>query len=89
VPSSYSGMARIRLSLLAGAIIPFLYFGAQGLAAPFFPGFSFWAHTASVLGSDLSTRPAILNAGAALCGAAGLAASYVLCIWLLRRTRVE
>ena len=67
---------RIRLSLLAGAIIPFLYFGAQGLAAPFFPGFSFWAHTASVLGSDLSTRPAILNAGAALSGAAGLTASY-------------
>jgi hypothetical protein len=80
-PPSYTGSpralaTRIRLSLLAGAIVPFLYFGAQGLAAPFFPAFSFWAHTASVLGSDLSTRPAILNAGAALSGTAGLAASY-------------
>lgn len=66
----------IRLSLFAGAALPLLYFGAQALAAPFFPDFSFWAHTASLLGSDLSTRPAILNGGAALTGAAAVAASY-------------
>src|SRR5688572_25365404 len=65
-----------RLSLFAGAAVPFLYFGAQALAAPFFPDFSFWTHTASVLGSNLSTRPGILNAGAALTGVAALAASY-------------
>jgi hypothetical membrane protein len=68
--------ASVRLSLLAGASVPVLYFGAQALAAPFFPNFSFLAHTASLLGSDQSSRPAILNVGAALTGAAALAASY-------------
>lgn len=56
--------------------MPILYFGSQALAAPFFPDFSFWAHTASLLGSDLSTRPAVLNIGAALTGTAMVAASY-------------
>lgn len=32
--------ASVRLSLLAGASVPVLYFGAQALAAPFFPDFS-------------------------------------------------
>lgn len=68
--------ARTRVSLWAGSAVPFLYFGAQALAAPFFPDFSVLAHTASQLGSDLSSRPAVLNAGAALTGAAALAASF-------------
>lgn len=67
---------RVRLSLLAGVAVPFLYFGAQLLAAPFYPDFSVWTHTASQLGSDLSSRPGILNGGAALTGVAALAASY-------------
>jgi Protein of unknown function (DUF998) len=66
----------VRLSLLAGAAVPILYFGAQALAAPFFPDFSILAHTASLLGSNLSSHPAILNGGAALTGAAALAAAY-------------
>lgn len=66
----------VRLCLLAGAAVPFLYFGAQASAAPFFPGFSFWVHSASLLGSDLSTRPEILNIGAASTGVAALIASY-------------
>jgi hypothetical protein len=57
-------------------VVPLLYFGAQVAAAPFFPDFSVWTHTASLLGSDLSTRPGILNGGAALTGAAALLASY-------------
>jgi hypothetical protein len=68
--------ASIRLSLLAGAAVPVLYFGAQALAAPFFPNFSIFVHTASMLGSDLSTRPGILNGGAALTGVAAVMASY-------------
>lgn len=56
--------------------MPVLYFGAQALAAPFLPNFSFYAHTASLLGSDLSSQPAILNSGAALTGVAALAASW-------------
>jgi hypothetical protein len=80
----------VRCSLVAGAVVPLLYFGAQALAAPFFPDFSFWAHTASLLGSDLSTRPGILNGGAALTGVASLVASFGLFralrdqgVWLL------
>jgi hypothetical protein len=65
----------IRISLLAGAVVPVLYFGAQALAAPFFPDFSFLANSASQLGSNLSSRPAILNFGAALTGAAALVAA--------------
>jgi len=56
--------------------MPVVYFGAQALAAPFFPNFNVLAHTASVLGSNLSLRPAILNMGAALTGAAAVAASF-------------
>lgn len=65
----------VRISLLAGISVPILYFGAQALAAPFFPGFSILTHSASQLGSDLSSHPEILNGGAALTGAAGLVAS--------------
>jgi hypothetical protein len=67
--------ALVRLSLLAGVSVPILYFGSQALAAPFFPGFSILTHTASQLGSDLSSHPAILNSGAALTGVAAILAS--------------
>lgn len=52
--------------------VPFLYFGAQALAAPFFPNYSPVAHSASILGSDLSRLPVVLNAGAALTGIAAI-----------------
>jgi hypothetical membrane protein len=66
----------VRFALLAGAIVPLLYFGSQAIAAAFFPDFSVLVHTASVLGSDLSSRPAVLNCGAALTGIAALISSY-------------
>jgi hypothetical protein len=66
----------VRVALLAGAVVPVLYFGSQAIAATFFPNFSVLVHTASVLGSDLSSRPAVLNAGAALTGVAALISSY-------------
>ena len=63
------------LALAAGIAVPFLYFGAQLAAAPFFPGYSFRRQSASMLGSDLSTLPVILNAGAILTGLAAILAS--------------
>jgi hypothetical protein len=66
----------VRISLIAGACVPWLYFGSQALAAPFFPNFSILAHSASLLGSDLSSKPFILNGGAALTGIAAVLASY-------------
>ncbi len=65
--------------LLACAAVPVAYFGAQAVAAPFYPGYSLFTVTASDLGSDRSLQPWILNAGAlltaflALLGSAGLA----------------
>ena len=64
------------VALAAGITVPFLYYGAQLLAAPFFPGFSVFVHSASMLGSDLSTKPWILNTGAILSGIAGLATAF-------------
>lgn len=65
-----------RTSLIAAVAVPFLYFGAQLAAMRFFPNFSFARHTASVLGSDQSSRPEVLNLGAALTGVASLVASW-------------
>ncbi len=62
--------------LLAGIAVPILYFGMQVIAAPFYPGYSFLANSASQLGSDRSTQPWILNAGAMLTGIATLIASF-------------
>jgi hypothetical membrane protein len=64
------------VSLGCGIAVPFLYYGVQLASAPFFPGFSFLGTTASELGSDLSTRPWIFNAGAILTGIAALAAAF-------------
>ncbi|MGL6290300.1 MAG: DUF998 domain-containing protein [Silanimonas sp.] len=65
-----------RLSLFAALAVPVLYFGAQAAAAPFFPGFRFTEHTASILGSDLSLRPEILNSGAVLTGLASFVSAW-------------
>lgn len=65
-----------RLCLQAGIAAPFLYFGAQLIAAPFYPGYSFLSQVASELGSDKAPMPWILNTGIFLTGFATLAAAY-------------
>jgi hypothetical membrane protein len=65
-----------RFALACGVAVPLLYFGAQLAAAPFFPGFSILRHSASMLGSDLSARPAILNTGAMLTGLFTLVSAF-------------
>ena len=65
-----------RFALAAGIAVPFLYFGVQIVAAPFYPGYSFLANSASQLGSDLSAQPWILNTGAKLTGAAMIIAAF-------------
>lgn len=64
-----------RVELGMGITVPLLYFGAQLIAAPFYPGYSFLRQPASMLGSDLSTCPAILNVGAIITGVITLFAS--------------
>ena len=66
----------ITLGLLGfGVAVPLLYYGVQVVAAPFFPGFSLIGTTASELGSDLSSRPSIFNAGTILLGISALVAA--------------
>jgi hypothetical membrane protein len=61
--------------LVAAVLVPFAYFGAQVAAAPYFPGYDALYTSASALGSDLSTRPGILNTGAVLTGVLALLGS--------------
>ena len=49
--------------LVAAVLVPIAYFGSQVLAAPYFPNFSVLTTSASDLGSNLSSRPNIFNAG--------------------------
>jgi hypothetical protein len=51
-----------------GRCAPFLYFGIQLVAAPFYPGYSFFSRDASTLGSDGSTAAWIFNIGTLLLG---------------------
>jgi len=53
-----------RHALAAGIAIPAIYFGIQLVAAPFYPGYSFFSRDASTLGSSGSTAPWIFNLGA-------------------------
>lgn len=59
-----------------GMAVPFLYYGIQIVAAPYFPGYSFISHAASDLGSDLSTHPTIFNTGVLATGIATLIAAF-------------
>lgn len=54
-------------------------------AAPFFPDFRVLKHSASLLGSDLSTRPEVLNTGAMLTGLASIGAAWGLFSGLRQR----
>ncbi len=58
-----------------GMAVPFLYYGVQIAAAPYFPGYSFMSQAASLLGSDHSTHPSIFNAGVIATGIATLCAA--------------
>ncbi len=62
-------------ALYAGIAVPCLYFGVQAVAAPFFSEFSFVGTTASELGSERSSLPALFNFGTLLLGVAWLIAS--------------
>jgi hypothetical protein len=62
--------------------IPVIYFGMQAAAAPFYPGYSFFARDASSLGSNVSTAPWIFNVGSLVVGSIELvvAAAFFLAL---------
>ena len=60
-----------RLMLCAAVAVPLLYFGVQLISAPYYPGYSFAADSASMLGTAASRHPGIFNEGTILDGIAG------------------
>ena len=66
----------VSIALAMGIAVPFLYFGIQIAAAPFFPGYSFLARDASTLGSDGSSLPAVFNIGSLGVGLVTFIASW-------------
>src|SRR5262249_29670186 len=66
----------IMVALGMGVAVPFLFFCLQVVAAPFYPGYSFFNRDASTLGSDGSSCPSIFNVGAIFVGIVTLIASW-------------
>lgn len=75
-------------ALRLGIAVPFLYFGIQLLAAPFFAGYDFVQMEASLLGSERSSLPIVFNIGAVVTGFAGLVAAIGL-ILAFRATKTH
>jgi hypothetical membrane protein len=67
---------KTRILLLAGILIPVVYFGLLLLAPVIYPGFSYVTQYASEMGSAAARYPAVFNTGVMLCGVAGLVASF-------------
>ncbi|MEP7155956.1 MAG: DUF998 domain-containing protein [Betaproteobacteria bacterium] len=78
------GVVMTRCALQVGVAVPFLYYGTQLLAAPFYPGYSFATQAASMLGSDQALYPSLFNTGAIVVGIASLIASFGFVRALLR-----
>jgi hypothetical protein len=66
----------LTLALGMGFAVPFLYFGIQIAAAPFYPAYSFLARDASTLGSDGSRLPTLFNIGSLVVGIVTFIASW-------------
>ena len=79
--------SRLQLaSLGCGIAFPVVYFGVQLIAAPFYPGYSFFTDDASTLGSDGSRFPALFNVASMLQGVLLLLAAPAVTIRLRRRS---
>jgi hypothetical protein len=63
------------VALGMGITVPFIYYGTQIVAAPYFADYSFVRQPASLLGSDYSTNPAVFNTGVMATGTATLVAA--------------
>jgi hypothetical membrane protein len=66
----------VSASLRLGICIPFVYFGIQLLAVPFYPGFNILVNSASDLGTAHSLKPWIFNLGAIATGLITFASVY-------------
>lgn len=77
----------LRGALVCAIAVPFVYYGTQLVAAPFFPGYSFLRQAASVLGSDRAVLPWIFNSGAVLTGIATLIGAAGIALALRRLGR--
>ncbi len=65
-----------RISLASAGYMPVIYYGAQLVAAPFYPGYSFSHEMASTLGTSHSRQPWIFNLALMLTGIAAIIGSF-------------
>ncbi len=75
MPANTGSPTVARTLLIAGVLVAPMYYLLQAAAAPFFPDFSWWATTASELGSDLSPVADAFNVGVIAQGALTLLAA--------------
>jgi hypothetical protein len=61
IPSKSAASSRTVMLLYCGVLVPVLYFGAQLVAAPFYPGYSFLANAASDFGSSSFVGAGVFN----------------------------
>lgn len=67
---------KIRILLLAGILIPVIYFGLLIIAPLLYPGFNYVSQYASEMGSADARHPAVFNTGVMLAGLACIVASF-------------
>ena len=78
------GPTSIRWLLICGVLTPFLYFGAQLIAAPLYPGYDAMRQAASDLGARGASSATVFNAGALLTGVASCLGGFGAFFALLR-----
>jgi hypothetical membrane protein len=66
----------LEFSFKLGIAAPFLYFGLQLIAMPFYPGYNLLINAASDLGSPSSSLPIVFNAGAIISGVLMILSTY-------------
>lgn len=69
-------ISKVKVLLVAGVAMPFLYYGALIVGSLFYPGYSHVTQYASELGSAQAAHPAIFNGGILLMGLAGVPAAF-------------
>jgi hypothetical protein len=58
----------VSITLLCAVAVPFAYFGSQAIGSVFCPSCSVMRDVASILGSDVSSKPEVFNIGIVVAG---------------------
>ncbi len=69
-------LTAVRIGLVAAILVPVVYYGAQAMAIPFYPGYNILTENTNLLGSEFADHPLIMNGGLFLAGIAAFAAAF-------------